>query len=72
MKNPLLKMLYCLQVWNQLRRYPELFLFSDAMMQISRVLLPARWNSFYVSKRMKATLEFDNSSNNPQEPVNIH
>ena len=72
MKNPLNQLWCCYRSWNHLRKYHGLFCFSDASLQISRVILPARLNDFIAAKAMNRTLHIQHKNKKGHHTARIH
>jgi len=53
MKNPFSNAVVVLLAWMRMRRYPGLFSLSDALMQVDRVVLPARFHHRFAAAALR-------------------
>ena len=71
MKNSARHLLQCYRTWSHLRHNAGLFSLSDALLQIHRVVFPARLNDLLASKGFKRILRITDKLKSDQ-PVQIH
>lgn len=72
MKNPFKQLSQCIQTWNSFRKYSGFFTIKDALMQIHRVLLPARLNDKLANKGLNQYLAISDSTIHCESVVKIH
>jgi FkbM family methyltransferase len=72
MKNPIKQLFQCILTWNQLRKYSGLFRLRDALMQMHRVLLPARLNDRSAGFGLKQHLVVSGKKSHDSSAVKIH